>query len=78
MVISPGHEQFDSTSPMVVECRAFMVGDHQFLSQMLGKEDFDSWWCPLRSLCHADWQDTGHADGFAWTLLKLKEHKLQK
>ena len=74
-VISPLHEEFSSASPNLVDCNAYMVGDLKFMSMMLGKEDFDSYWCYVCSLCHAVWQDEGHADGFEWSLEKLKEQE---
>ena len=50
-----------------------MVGDLKFLSMMLGKEDFDSYWCYLCMLSHPDWQQKGYASGELWTLDKLKK-----
>ena len=51
-----------------------MVGDLKFLSMMLGKVDFDSYWCYLCMLSHPDWQQKGYAsDGELWTLDKLKK-----
>ena len=50
-----------------------MVGDLKFLSMMLGKVDFDSYWCYLCMLSHPDWQQKGYASGELWTLDKLKK-----
>ncbi len=72
-MIAPDHPEYESGSPDVVNCKPYMVGDLKFQSQMLGKEDFDSVWCYLCNLRHADWQMTGHADREEWTLEKLKE-----
>ena len=62
-VITSEHPQYNSNLPNTVECQAFMVGDLKFLLMMLGKEDFDSYWCYLCSLCHREWQENGHDPG---------------
>ena len=55
-IIDRDDADFDSDSDNVIDPEAFMVGDLNFFSMMLGKENFDSYWCYLCMLCHADWQ----------------------
>ena len=51
-----------------------MIGDLKFLSMMLGKENFETYWCILCQLAKKDWQDAWYdATELLWTLEKLKE-----
>ena len=55
---------------------AYMIGDLKFLCMILGKENFDGYWCYLCSLFYDDWQKEGHTCGTPWTLEKLKAQAL--
>lgn len=70
-IIDPGHADFEKESDLICEVTAFMIGDLKFLSMMLGKENFDTYWCYLCMLSHADWQKYGHDVGEMWSLDKL-------
>ena len=72
-IIDKDHADFESTSTAVHNPLTFMVGDLKFLSMMLGKENFDSYWCYLCMLGHADWQKHGYTPGELWSLDKLKK-----
>ncbi len=51
---------------VVLEHVSFLVGDLAFLSVMLGKEGFESYWCNWCNLNKTQWQETGHKDGVQW------------
>ena len=60
--------------PLTNNCLdTFLCGDLKFLFMMLGREDFDTFWCLYCKLFKDDWQDDDHAEGELWTLQDLKE-----
>jgi len=70
-IIDPGHDNFKKDSNLICEVTAYMIGDLKFLSMMLGKENFDTYWCYLCMLCRPEWQKIGHELGEEWDLDKL-------
>ncbi|KAL7533094.1 hypothetical protein ACHAWF_006364 [Thalassiosira exigua] len=56
----------------VQDVTAYMVGDLKFLSMMLGKENFDGYWCYLCMLSIVEWAEVGHTPGELWTIDSLK------
>lgn len=51
----------------------FMSGDLLWFHTALGKEGYQSWWCPYCSGFKNDWQEKNHEAASAWTLDSLKE-----
>ena len=51
----------------------FMSGDLLWFHTALGKEGYQSWWCPYCSAFKNDWQEKNHEAASAWTLDSLKE-----
>ena len=70
-IIDPGHKGFDSVSNTIQDVVAYIIGDLKFLSMMLGKEYFDSFWCILCKLGLNDWRECSQDHGELWTLDKL-------
>ena len=66
-------DKTDSAFQSSHDVTAYMIGDLKFLSMMLGKENFDGYWCYLCKLSHPEWQPEGYTEGELWTLDKLKE-----
>ena len=67
-IIDKDHVDFNSNHNCVHDAVSYMIGDLKFLSMMLGKENFDGYWCYLCKLCHPEWQAHGYACGDLWNL----------
>jgi hypothetical protein len=55
------------------EIELFMSGDLLWFHTALGKEGYQSWWCPYCLAFKNDWQEKTHEIAPAWTLESLKE-----
>jgi hypothetical protein len=55
------------------DVQVFMSGDLLWVHTALGKEGYQSWWCPYCNRFKTDWQEQGHEGGDAWTIEKLTE-----
>ena len=50
----------------------YMSGDLLWMHTALGKEGYQSWWCPYCQKFKTHWQDLGHTLGEHWTITSLK------
>jgi hypothetical protein len=63
----------DTTLLGEAEIELFMSGDLLWFHTALGKEGYQSWWCPYCQSFKNDWQEKNHEMSPAWTLDLLKE-----
>jgi hypothetical protein len=55
-IIHDDNAEYNPMSESNISIVPIMVGDYKFYLQMLGKEGYDSHWCPHCKLIRTDWQ----------------------
>ena len=71
-IIHDDDDEYDPMSSSIIPIVAVMVGDYKFYSQMLGKEGYDSYWCPHCKLNRTEWQAGCDYNVEGWDLLSLR------
>ena len=72
-IIDKDHIDFSSGIDTICDVTPYMIGDLKFLSMMLGKENFEGYWCILCKMCHPEWQQGGYdVSTLLWDIEQLK------
>ena len=58
---------------MILRQEVFLTGDLAFLATIIGKENFDSFWCCFCDLMKDAWQNSDDCVGIDWTLERIAE-----
>lgn len=72
-MLGHGNEADDAALMGSAEIELFMSGDLLWFHTALGKEGYQSWWCPYCLAFKNDWQEKNHETSPAWTLDSLTE-----
>ena len=73
VLLGQGNELPDAALIGQAPLELFMSGDLLWFHTALGKEGFQSWWCPYCQSFKNDWQGKNHETSPAWTLDLLRE-----
>ena len=73
VLLGQGNELPDAALIGQAPLELFMSGDLLWFHTALGKEGFQSWWCPYCQSFKNDWQEKNHETSPAWTLDLLRE-----
>jgi hypothetical protein len=72
LIINEGNIQYNPMFDDIIIIVPFVVGDYKFYSQMLGKEGYDSHWCPHCKLYRTEWQKGCVYTIDKWVLTSIK------